>query len=115
MSISSKQKRSNRIRYKLKKNNKGLPRLSVFKSSKCLYVQIIDDNQGKTICSASSVKSAKQKNACNIENAKILGAEIAKVAKEKGITNICLDRGPNIYHGIIKNIADEARSNGLSF
>ena len=107
MPISIKQKRSNRIRYKLKKNNKGLPRLSVFKSSKCLYVQIIDDNQGKTICSASSVKSAKQKNACNIENAKILGAEIAKAAKEKGITNI--------YHGIIKNIADEARSNGLSF
>ena len=51
----------------------------------------------------------------NIENAKILGAEIAKAAKEKGITNIYLDRGPNIYHGIIKNIADEARSNGLSF
>ena len=115
MYISSKLKRSNRIRYKLKKNNKGLPRLSVFKSSKCLYVQIIDDNIGKTLCSTSSIKSAKQRNACNIKNAKVLGAEIAKAAKEKGITNIYLDRGPNMYHGIIKNIADEARSNGLIF
>ena len=115
MSISSKLKRSNRIRYKLKKNSKGLPRLSVFKSSKCLYVQIIDDNISKTLCSVSSIKSAKQRNACNIENAKVLGAEIAKAAKEKGITNIYLDRGPNMYHGIIKNIADEARSNGLIF
>ena len=113
MSISSKLKRSNRIRYKLKKNNKGLPRLSVFKSTKWLYVQIIDDNKGQTICSASSLKKSDKGNGCNIKIAKELGSKIAEVAKSKNVESVYLDRGANIYHGIIKAIADEARAGGL--
>ena len=114
MSNSQKQKRSNRVRYSLKKRNKDRLRLSVFKSSKNLYAQVIDDNESKTICSASSLATSKKKNGCNIETAKTLGATIAKLAKEKGIDKVYLDRGPNIYHGVIKSLADEARSEGLT-
>ena len=109
----SKQKRSNRIRYKLKKSNRDSLRLSIYKSSKHLYAQLIDDKKGITLCSSTSLKKDKLKNTCNIENAKIIGAEIAKAAKEIGVKNVYLDRGPNIYHGIVKTIAEEARSNGL--
>ena len=115
MLSNSKNKRSNRVRYKIKKNNKGSVRLSIYKSSKHLYAQVIDDEKGITLCSTSSLKSDSKKNSCNIESAKILGAEISKKAKEKGITKVYFDRGPNIYHGIIKTIADEARSSGLEF
>ena len=57
----------------------------------------------------------KKNNTCNIENAKLLATEISKIAKEKGISKIYLDRGPNMYHGIIKAFADEARSSGMNF
>ena len=93
MSNSQKQKRSNRVRYSLKKRNKDRLRLSVFKSSKNLYVQVIDDNESKTICSASSLATSKKKNGCNIESAKTLGATIAKLAKENNIP-IILDPAP---------------------
>ena len=114
MTISQKQKRSSRVRYYLKKRNKDILRLSVFKSSKNLYVQVIDDSVSKTICSASSLAMSKKKNGCNIQSAKALGTAIAKLAKEKGIDKVYLDRGPNIYHGVIKSLADEARSAGLT-
>jgi large subunit ribosomal protein L18 len=115
MLSNSRKKRSDRVRFKIKKSNKNSMRLSIFKSSKHLYIQVIDDEKGITICNASSIKFDKNKNSCNLAIAKILGAEIAKVAKEKGISKIYLDRGSNIYHGIIKTIADEARSSGLNF
>ena len=117
MLSNSRKKRSDRVRFKIKKSNKNSMRLrlSIFKSSKHLYIQVIDDEKGITICNASSIKFDKNKNSCNLAKAKILGAEIAKVAKEKGISKIYLDRGSNIYHGIIKTIADEARSSGLNF
>ena len=99
----------------LKKNSKGSLRLSFYKSSKNLYAQIIDDEKGITVGSASSLKLGKKNNSCNIENAKLLAAAISKIAKEKGISKIYLDRGPNIYHGIIKAFADEARSSGMNF
>ena len=112
---SNKKKRSDRVRYKAKKSTKGSLRLSFYKSSKNLYAQIIDDEKGVTLCSASSLKPNKKNNACNIDNAKLLGSEISKIAKEKGISKIYLDRGPNIYHGIIKAFADEVRSSGMNF
>ena len=115
MSSQNKKKRSERVRYRAKKNTKDSLRLSFYKSSKNLYAQIIDDEKGVTLCSASSLKSNKKNNACNIENAKLLAAEISKIAKEKGISKIYLDRGPNRYHGIIKAFADEARSLGMNF
>ncbi len=115
MLSQNKKKRSERVRYKAKKNNKGSLRLSFYKSSKNLYAQIIDDEKGVTLCSASSLKSGKKNNACNIESAKVLAVEISKIAKEKGVSKIYLDRGPNIYHGIIKAFADEMRSSGMNF
>ena len=114
MSVSIKQKRSSRVRYSLKKRNKDRLRMSVFKSAKNLYVQVIDDTASKTICSVSSLATSKNKNGCNIDSAKLLGTAIAKLAKENGIHRVYLDRGPNIYHGIIKSLADEARSAGLT-
>ena len=115
MYLVGKDKRSKRNRFKLKKFNKSGVRLSVFKSSKHLYAQIIDDEKGTTICSASTINMPKNKNACNINNAKQIGEQIGKAAVEKGISKLYLDRGPNIYHGIIKTIADSARSSGLKF
>tara|TARA_B100001250_G_C19663012_1_gene727995 strand:+ start:113 stop:460 length:348 start_codon:yes stop_codon:yes gene_type:complete len=115
MLSANKKKRSDRVRYRAKKNTKDSFRLSFYKSSKNLYAQIIDDKRGVTLCSASSLKSGKKNNTCNIESAKLLAIEISKTAKAKGISKIYLDRGPNIYHGIIKAFADEARSSGLNF
>jgi len=112
---TNKKKRSDRVRYKAKKNTKGSLRLSFYKSSKNLYAQIIDDEKGITLCSASSLKSGSKINTCNIESAKVLAVEISKIAKEKGVSKIYLDRGPNIYHGIIKAFADEMRSSGMNF
>ena len=79
-----------------------------------MYAQIVDDNKGITVCSASTLKSEKNKNSCNIVNAKILGSELAKSASEKGIKDVYLDRGPNLYHGIVKTITDEVRSGGIN-
>ena len=109
-----KQKRSNRVRFKLKKNNKSRMRLTLYKSSQHLYAQIVDDNKGITICSASTLKSEKNKNSCNIKNAKILGSELAKLATEKGVKDVYLDRGSNLYHGIVKTVTDEIRSGGIN-
>ena len=74
-----KQKRSSRVRFKLKKNNKSRMRLTLYKSSQHLYAQIIDDNKGITVCSASTLKSEKNKNSCNVVNAKILGSERVQI------------------------------------
>tara|TARA_B100000579_G_scaffold342029_1_gene294007 strand:+ start:3531 stop:3878 length:348 start_codon:yes stop_codon:yes gene_type:complete len=115
MPSDNRKKRGNRVRFKAKKYNKNSLRLSFHKSSKHLYAQIIDDNKGVTLCSASSLKEGGKKNSCNIENAKTLAAEIAKLAKENNISKIYLDRGSNRYHGIIKSFADEARSLGIVF
>ena len=108
-----KAKRAESVRYRLKKNNKNSLRLSVYKSSQYLYLQIIDDNKGQTICSVSSLKKSDKGNGCNIKTAKELGSKIAEVAKSKNVESVYLDRGANIYHGIIKAIADEARAGGL--
>ena len=74
-----KQKRSSRVRFKLKKNNKSRMRLTLYKSSQHLYAQIVDDNKGITLCSASTLKSEKNKNSCNVANAKILGSERVQI------------------------------------
>lgn len=115
MYSTGKYKRSQRNRFRLKKYNKSGLRLSVFKSSKHLYAQVIDDDKGVTVCSVSTLKMEKNKNICNMINAKLIGEQIGKAAVEKGVSKIYLDRGPNIYHGIIKTIADSARSTGLKF
>tara|TARA_A100001011_G_C14250949_1_gene817813 strand:- start:1390 stop:1722 length:333 start_codon:yes stop_codon:yes gene_type:complete len=107
--------RKERVRYKTKKvSNRN--RLSVFRSNNHLYVQLIDDTKGITIASASSLeKSIKDKKLQRKEIAEIIGKNIAKKIISKGIDRVSFDRGKYKYHGLIKIIADAARSEGLNF
>ncbi len=94
------------------------PRLNVYKSSKNIYAQLIDDSKGTTIVSASTVDAAVKgsiKSGGNKEAAKEVGKLIASRAVEKGIKTIVFDRGGYIYHGRIKELADAARAEGLEF
>ena len=108
--------------YKLRRNLAGTamrPRLSVFKSNKHIYAQIIDDDAGRTLTSASTTtlvfKDAKLDSSSNLEAAKAVGAEVARKAKELGIETIVFDRGGYLYHGKVKALADAAREAGLQF
>ena len=92
------------------------PRLSVYRSLKNIFVQIIDDVTGKTLVSASTIeKNAKIENGSNIEAAKKVGESIAKKALDKGITTVVFDRAGYIYTGRVKALADAAREAGLQF
>jgi large subunit ribosomal protein L18 len=104
-----------RIRKKVKGSSER-PRLAVFRSLNHIYAQIIDDENGVTLCAASSVeKSAGVGNGGNIDAAKQIGKLIADRAKEKGITAVVFDRGGYIYHGRVKTLAEAAREAGLQF
>jgi len=89
------------------------PRLSVFRSGKHIYAQIIDDVSGKTLASASSL--ASKAKASNVETAKAVGADVAKAALAKEIKTVVFDRSGYVFHGRIKAIADGAREAGLNF
>ena len=95
------------------------PRLSVFRSDKHIYAQVIDDLAGRTLASASSmntdVRGADLKNGGNIAAAKQVGKAIAERAKGAGITQVAFDRGGRMYHGRVKALADAAREAGLNF
>ena len=117
-SISLHNKRKQRNRKALKSKSNGKLRLSVFRSSKHIYGQIIDDLNGVTITSASSLETnikKQYKNCGTKEVATVVGKLIAEKAIKKGIKNVIFDRGGYIYHGRIKNLADAARENGLIF
>ena len=117
-SVSLHDKRKLRNRKALKSKSKGVLRLSVYRSSRHIYGQIIDDVQGVTITAASSLESnvKKQfKNCGTKEVATVVGKLIAEKAIKKGIKNVVFDRGGYIYHGRIKYLADAARENGLIF
>ncbi|HEV2279336.1 MAG TPA: 50S ribosomal protein L18 [Acidobacteriaceae bacterium] len=90
------------------------PRLNVYRSLNHIYAQVIDDLQGVTLVSASTV-AAKSKTGGNVAAAKQIGKQIAERAKEKGITKVVFDRGGYLYHGRIKALADAAREAGLEF
>jgi large subunit ribosomal protein L18 len=110
-----------RIHTRIRKKISGTqerPRLSIFKSSKNIYAQIIDDTAGVTLSATSTLDSEikkELKGGGNIEAAQKVGADIAKRAKEKGISKVVYDRGGYLYHGKIKALADAARENGLDF
>ena len=109
-------KRKIRVRKKLKKVSTNKFRISVFKSSKNLSAQIIDDKNNKTIVSASSVeKDLKNSKSKKIEVSNTLGEILAKRTKEKKIENVYFDRGENKYHGRIKAFAESLRKNGIKF
>lgn len=106
---------------RMRKNIVGTPerpRLNVFRSSKHIYAQLIDDVNGKTIVSASTVDNDlkdKITNGANVEAAKLVGELVAKRALEKGYETIVFDRGGYLYHGRIRALADSAREAGLQF
>ena len=111
------QKRHQAIRVKLSGTSE-FPRLAVYRSTKHIYAQLIDDEKHVTICSASSVdKDLKEKLAHggNIDAAKVVGEAIAKKALKAGIECVVFDRGGNIYHGRVKELAEGAREGGLNF
>ncbi len=99
---------------------KERPRMCVSRSLRNLSVQIIDDVEGLTLCSATTLSRAtrdrfKSEVKSNVESAAILGEEIAKAAAPKGIKKVVFDRSGYRYHGVIKTLADSARKNGLEF
>ena len=107
--------------WRLRKNINGTaerPRLNVFRSLNNIYAQVIDDQNGVTLVSASSLdKELKDQNVTggNAEGAKLVGALVAKRAVEKGITTVVFDRGGYIYHGRVAALAEAAREAGLKF
>ena len=114
--VSLKIKRQKRNRKKLKDVNSNKLRITVFKSSKNISAQIIDDVQSKTIVSASSnEKELKKNKSKKMEQSNILGEILAKRAIEKKISNVYFDRGSYKYHGRVKAFADSLRKNGLKF
>ena len=107
--------RKERVRYKSKKVSKR-NRLSVFRSNNHLYAQLIDDNSGTTLASSSSLeKSIRDKKLQRKEIAELIGKSIAKKIISKGIDKVAFDRGKYKYHGLIKILAEAARSEGLNF
>ena len=116
MSIN-KEKRRLKIRKSIRSKISGTkerPRVSVFKSNKAIYSQIIDDLSGSTLVSCSSIDIKKfGKN--NIESSKEVGVKLAEKAKKKGIKKVLFDRGGYVYHGKIKSFAEGAREGGLIF
>ena len=115
----TKSERRKRIRNRIRKvvsGSEARPRLSVFRSNKEIYAQIVDDVNGKTICSASSRdKDIKSSKGNKTEIAAMVGKAIAEKAVKAGIESIAFDRGGYLYHGRVKSLADGAREAGLKF
>jgi len=107
-------KRHTRVRGKIS-GTAERPRLNVFRSSKHIYAQIIDDVKGVTLASASSLDKAFEGNGGNVEGAKKVGEMIAKNAAAKGISEVVFDRGGYLYHGRVQALAEGAREAGLKF
>ena len=113
--------RRKRIHYRIRKHVSGTaerPRMVVFRSNKQIYVQVIDDEQGKTLVAAASndkALAAECKGKSGIETAAIVGKAIAERAIAKGINTISFDRGAYLFHGRVKSLADAAREGGLIF
>ena len=112
--LANTRRRAQRVRRRLKKNSDGRPRLSVYRSSKNISVQIIDDTSGVTLASASTLEDKKAKGS-NIEAAQKIGKLIAERAKKAKIEDVVFDRGGYLYHGRVKALAEAAREAGLKF
>ena len=117
MPVSTKQSRRERIKRGIRKNMEGTsqrPRLSVFRSNKAIYAQIIDDTKGHTIASSSSAELDK-KAKLNVATSKSVGKIVAEKAVASGIKEIVFDRNGYLYHGNVKALAEGAREGGLKF
>lgn len=116
MAIKTKADRRNKIKTRVRSKISGTPecpRLTVFRSNKQIYAQVIDDLSGKTLAAASSLKVATK--APKKEIAAIVGELVAKAAQEAGISTVIFDRNGYLYHGRVKELADAARKGGLKF
>lgn len=115
----TKHKRRSRIKLRIRKRLSGTaerPRMTVYRSNKQIYVQVVDDLTGKTLASASSKeKSIAGHKGNKSDQAKMVGQAIAAKAKEAGIEQVIFDRNGYLYHGRVKSLADAARENGLKF
>jgi len=110
------ERRKARIRRTIKARANGRPRLSVFRSDKNIYAQIIDDTSGRTLAAASSVeKDLKIANGANQDAAAQVGKVLAERATKAGVETVVFDRGAYLFHGRVKALADAAREGGLSF
>jgi large subunit ribosomal protein L18 len=111
-------RRKARVRRNIRRAAGGRARLSVFRSSKHIYAQLIDDNSGETVASASTLEKEIRttlKTGANIEAAKAVGTRLAERASSKGIKDVLFDRGSYLFHGRVKALADAARAGGLNF
>ena len=111
-------RRKNRTRYQLRQKAAGRVRLSVHRSGKHIYAQLIDDAQGKTLAAASTVDKELKgslKSSASVEAAKAVGALIARRAKDAKVERVVFDRGGYLFHGRVKALADAAREAGLAF
>jgi len=112
------ERRTAKVRRNVRRAAGQRARLSVFRSSKHIYAQIIDDTKGETLVSASSLEKEMRtsfKTGANIEAAKAVGKRVAERATSKGVTQVIFDRGGYLYHGRVKALADAAREGGLKF
>src|SRR5256885_1091752 len=109
--------RKERTRTRLAERANGRPRLTVNRTLRYIYAQVIDDAQGKTLAAASSLSKELKtgKGGKNVETAKKVGELLAKKAIAAGVKQVAFDRGGNVYHGRIKAVAEGARSGGLEF
>ncbi|WP_254562806.1 50S ribosomal protein L18 [Dyadobacter diqingensis] len=115
---TSKVDRRQRLKYHIRKKVKGSaerPRLSVFRSNTSIYAQIIDDIQGVTLVSASTLDLGERKESSNVEAALQVGKKIAEKAQAAGILAVVFDRNGYLYHGKVKALAEGAREGGLKF
>ncbi|HVI30694.1 50S ribosomal protein L18 [Phenylobacterium sp.] len=112
----STKRRAQRVRTRLRKQANGRPRLSIFRSSKNIYAQVIDDERGVTLAAASSLEGGENKTKGSDKDAAArVGALVAQRAIEKGVKAVVFDRGGYLYHGRVKALADAAREAGLDF
>ena len=111
-------RRRERLRFQLRRKSGGRLRLSVFRSGKHIYAQVIDDENGVTVVSASSIEKDQRgslKTGASVDAAKAIGKLIAERAQQKGIKDVIFDRGSYLYHGRVKALAEAAREGGLNF
>jgi large subunit ribosomal protein L18 len=111
-------RRRARLRYQLRQKSAGRPRLSIFRSGRHIYAQVIDDAQGRTVAAASSLEKELRealKTGADKDAAVNVGKKVAERALAAGVTAVVFDRGPYLYHGRVKALADAAREGGLSF
>ena len=109
------ERRRQRVRTALKARSGGRPRLSVHRSGRHIYAQIIDDAQGRTLVAASSLKKGEKALGATVASATDVGKQLAEAARELGVTAVVFDRGGFLYHGRVKALADAAREGGLEF